>query len=38
LNAETERLTFYRDESETARAAAAVEALRADMEQTPIAA
>jgi ATP-dependent Clp protease ATP-binding subunit ClpB len=38
LNDETESLTFYRDEAETARAAAAVEALRADMEQTPIAA
>jgi ATP-dependent Clp protease ATP-binding subunit ClpB len=35
---ESGRLTFYRDESETARAAAAVEALRAEMEQRPIAA
>ena len=38
LNEETGKPTFYRDESETARAAAAVDALRADMEQTPIAA
>ena len=38
LSEETENLTFYRDESETARAAAAAEALRADMEQAPIAA
>src|SRR4051812_11389474 len=38
LNDESGKLTFYRDESETSRAAAAAEKLRADMEQTPIAA
>jgi ATP-dependent Clp protease ATP-binding subunit ClpB len=38
LNDEAGKLTFYRDESETARAVAAVDALRADMEQTPLAA
>jgi ATP-dependent Clp protease ATP-binding subunit ClpB len=38
LSNEAEKLTFYRDESETARAAAAVDALRADMEHAPIAA
>jgi len=38
LNDESGKLTFYRDEAETSRAAAAAERLRADMEQTPIAA
>jgi ATP-dependent Clp protease ATP-binding subunit ClpB len=38
LNDENGKLMFYRDESETARAAAAVETLRTDMEQTLIAA
>src|SRR5690349_2303711 len=38
LNDETGKPIFYRDESETARAAAAVDALRANVEQTPIAA
>jgi ATP-dependent Clp protease ATP-binding subunit ClpA len=38
LNEESQRLMFYRDEAETARAAAAVQALRADMEHTPLAA
>ena len=38
LNDESGKPTFYRDEAETSRAAAAAERLRADMEQTPIAA
>jgi ATP-dependent Clp protease ATP-binding subunit ClpA len=38
LNGETEKLVFYRDESETARAAAAVDAVRSDKDRTRIAA
>jgi ATP-dependent Clp protease ATP-binding subunit ClpB len=38
LNEETGKPTFYRDESEAARAIAAVESLRADMVHAPIAA
>jgi ATP-dependent Clp protease ATP-binding subunit ClpB len=38
LNDESGKLNFYRDESETARAAAAVEEFRANIEQTPKAA